>query len=1182
MGDDVEVLRIADTLKLDLHYDSYNADNSNYRIDTVLGIGWTHSYNLFLTEYRFDAFVHRGNGRITKFQHTPDGRFITQTGYFDTLVKLDANTYVMTDKEGTQFRYEKLSPSPFLMPGPPFYIKQITDRNGLQTRFQYNADNRLEKIVDPYGRVVNFAYNADKKIQSITDPLGRTTQFQYNAKSYDLLSVKDPTGKAITFTYNANHQMAGKTDKAGNRFTFDFDANGKPVAERDGAGNKLFQLSNNKAWGINNGAVLTQAMRLYTPATTTLVDGRGNVWLNEYEQHGYITKTIAPDGSINRYVYDPLTLKQTSITDANGHSTQHQYDALGNRTQTIDALGHTTQYTYEPQFNHVTSVTDENGRLTTYTYDAKGNKIRETDALGHSKTWTYDSQGHVLTETDKNGIVSQFEYDVFGNLIKETNGAGDVTRYAYDANGNPITITHPSGNVATISYDGMNRVIKVVDLVGLVATFTYDGNGKRTSQTDGNGNTTRFEYDLRDRLVKITDGLNNTITQAYDGNDNRILITDRNGHITTLAYDGQDRLTKTTDALGNISQKQYDGVGNLLRIIDANNHETAFQYDAINRLVKETYADGGVRTYTYDPVGNKTTRTDQTGQITHYQYDALNRLTQRTYPVSPADSFTYDDENHLLTAERDGWLDTFAYDGAYRVTQAKQNGQTVNYAYDIPNRKRAVTYPSGRVITEQADLRSRLDHTDDASSTTPIVQYAYDLGNRVVSRSYRNGVVANYTQNPNNWILDINHIVGATQIAGFGYAYDNEGNKLYEQKGHAPNDSEAYQYDSIDRLTRFKVGSLVGPEIPAPSSDTRYNLDPLGNWDVKITNGITETRSHNEANELIAINGAPISYDGKGNLTEDSQYQLTYDEENRLVKVTRKSDNRVVGQYKYDALSRRVVKRANPSTAPMETRYFYDEKRIVEEQNNLGVTLATYVYGNYIDEVISMDRNNDSYYFHQNALWSVEAITDSIANVVERASYDAYGTPFITDGSGINASKNVWGTPHSAIGNPWLFTGRQLDEETGLYYYRARYYNSDKGRFISRWKDSDNDLNLYQYQYGRVTFYTDPYGDPDDTIWSRVPPSWVPTEYLYPPYTPPWWHPPFIYEPPVFTLFDTSPVDTPPSTPPWWWHPPFIYPPVTPPWWTPEETDKDKTKSRQGRIKKIRDCLMLRGGFGIP
>ena len=94
-------------------------------------------------------------------------------------------------------------------------------------------------------------------------------------------------------------------------------------------------------------------------------------------------------------------------------------------------------------------------------------------------------------------------------------------------------------------------------------------------------------------------------------------------------------------------------------------------------------------------------------------------------------------------------------------------------------------------------------------------------------------------------------------------------------------------------------------------------------------------------------------------------------------------------------------------------------------------TQATYVYGNYIDEVLTMDRDAQTYYYHQNALWSVEAITNNAANVVERNSYDAYGTVTMQGGG---------------IGNPWKFTGRQLDEEAGVYFYRARYYDGFRGK----------------------------------------------------------------------------------------------------------------------------------------
>jgi RHS repeat-associated protein len=90
-----------------------------------------------------------------------------------------------------------------------------------------------------------------------------------------------------------------------------------------------------------------------------------------------------------------------------------------------------------------------------------------------------------------------------------------------------------------------------------------------------------------------------------------------------------------------------------------------------------------------------------------------------------------------------------------------------------------------------------------------------------------------------------------------------------------------------------------------------------------------------------------------------------------------------------------------------------------------------------------MDRGGQAYYYHQNALWSAEAVTNSTGAIAERYSYDAYGLPN-------TGSTNSWGTAHSAIGNPWMFTGRQVDEETGVYFYRARYYDPLKDRFLQR------------------------------------------------------------------------------------------------------------------------------------
>ncbi len=343
------------------------------------------------------------------------------------------------------------------------------------------------------------------------------------------------------------------------------------------------------------------------------------------------------------------------------------------------------------------------------------------------------------------------------------------------------------------------------------------------------------------------------------------------------------------------------------------------------------------------------------------------------------------------------------------------------------------------------DLRDRLDSISDAASIGPIVEYNYDHGDRVISREYQNGTKTSYTYNANDWITELVHTKSDNSlIAGFGHGYDAEGNKIYEQKQHDSGRSEAYQYDDFYRLIDYKVGNLMGSTIALPLTQTQYDLDKLGNWDKKIKNGTPEIREHNSVNAITKIDAIPILNDNNGNLTQDERFRYGYDEENRLIKVIRRSDSLVVGQYRYDALSRRISKIASSGE---ETRYLYDDARIIEEQNASNVTLATYVYGNYIDEVLNMNRGGQSYFYHQNALWSVVAITNNVGNLVERYSYDAYGYPRITDASGLTSPS---GLPISNVSNSFMFTGRQWDGESGLYSYRARFFDPLKGRFLQR------------------------------------------------------------------------------------------------------------------------------------
>jgi YD repeat-containing protein len=187
------------------------------------------------------------------------------------------------------------------------------------------------------------------------------------------------------------------------------------------------------------------------------------------------------------------------------------------------------------------------------------------------------------------------------------------------------------------------------------------------------------------------------------------------------------------------------------------------------------------------------------------------------------------------------------------------------------------------------------------------------------------------------------------------------------------------------------LGGLESPRAATTSRglQTAYDLDLLDNWDTKTTDGVPEVRTHNEANEILANDTLPVAHDDNGNLSQDDRHAYAYDEENRLTAVTRIADARVVGQYAYDALGRRVQKVADPDviSAPVTTFYYHDDARIIEEQDSVGATLATYTYGNYVDEVLTMDRGGATLYYHPNTLWSVHALTDAAGLPVERYAY---------------------------------------------------------------------------------------------------------------------------------------------------------------------------------------------------
>ena len=142
---------------------------------------------------------------------------------------------------------------------------------------------------------------------------------------------------------------------------------------------------------------------------------------------------------------------------------------------------------------------------------------------------------------------------------------------------------------------------------------------------------------------------------------------------------------------------------------------------------------------------------------------------------------------------------------------------------------------------------------------------------------------------------------------------------------------------------------------------------------------------------------------------------------------------------------------ADPDTT---SQFFYDGWEVIEERDDGGALAATYILGPGMDEPVLMNRDSTDYWYMQNPLnGSVVALVDSSGTIQEAYAYRAYGQSTVLTGAGNDTN---WFTSDdatattSAIGNPYRYTARRYDDETGLMYFRMRMYQPDTGSFVSR------------------------------------------------------------------------------------------------------------------------------------
>ncbi len=510
-----------------------------------------------------------------------------------------------------------------------------------------------------------------------------------------------------------------------------------------------------------------------------------------------------------------------------------------------------------------------------------------------------------------------------------------------------------------------------------------------------------------------------------------------------------------TNALGQVS------VTNLFAIMCA-------------KRVKRTLPLGQVETYAYDLAGNLTNKVDFNGHSTVYAYDTMNRLLSKTpdeFFAAPAVTFSYTAAGQRATMSDASGLTTYGYDLRDRLlTKATPQG-TLVYSNDAVGN---VTFigslnTNGISLSYTYDALNRLERVTDSHTGT--TAYGYDAPGNLTGCTYPNGITNGYTYDSLNRLTNLSAFdAQQSPVAWYGYTIAPSGHRLSAAENVAITNgvqtiNRIYSYDATYRLTGESF-SVSGPVSLPDSANVGYTLDDVGNrlYRTSTLPGVGGQVLTYDSNDRLNRD----SYDANGNTTlwhiEESVPAVSdaYDFEDRLI-------NRNNGQVliNYDGDGNRVSKTVGGVT----TLFLVDDRnptgyaQVLEELTVVaGSPIVSRVYA-YGSDLISQDQLLDdgqggvvwtTTFYGYDGHGNVRYLTGASGDVIDTYDYDAFGTLIARTG----------GTP-----NNYLYCGEQFDEDLDLYYNRARYLNTDSGRFWTRdvFEGIPSDaLSLQEYLYAKA------------------------------------------------------------------------------------------------------------------
>jgi RHS repeat-associated protein len=522
-----------------------------------------------------------------------------------------------------------------------------------------------------------------------------------------------------------------------------------------------------------------------------------------------------------------------------------------------------------------------------------------------------------------------------------------------------------------------------------------------------------------------------------------------NSYFTTYQYDAADALIKVTNHLGHNTHNVYDLLGRKIAMCDPN-------MGTASTLQSCSTGQTGAWVYTYNLAGDLLTQKDAKNQTLCLEYDVVGRPTVKKQGATCTGTtlvvWTYDDPAVLYSKGRvtrivdQASTTQFVYDQLGRVTQTQRQllgvWHTMSQSYDALNRITSETFPDSETVNYSYNTAGWL-----SSVSGYINGITYNARGQKTQLTYANGLITTWTYNVNNF--RVTNRTTSNNQQNLTYGYDNNGN-VTSITDSLFTGSRTFQYDDLNRL--INAAGTFGPN----QSQTAciYGYSAIGD----ITNKCGTLFTYGDSMHPSAVTHNPLTgknytYDQNGNMLTRGNQTLTWDIDNRVSQVSISGGGSTLMEYDYAGMR---VKKNAPSGITLYPfqGYEIDPNGIITKFIRIGI------------ETFASKKGTNKYFYHNDHLGGVNVITDIAGTRVQLNEYDP------------------WGSVSRAVGSidpTHRFNGKELDPETGLYYYGGRYYDPEISRFISPDPFVQNpfdpqNLNRYSYVINNPQNYIDPDG----------------------------------------------------------------------------------------------------------